>query len=120
MIGFDVIDNWDTELKEMNKVKVSKPFRYPNTLLHILGYANTYFHGLYTNQRRIITRGHAHGNVPSIPNYTIISRRRINKLNLKLKDNGSNKESIKDDYIIIATDSISIKVTKRSQWLRDK
>ena len=32
LIGFDVINNWDTELKEMNKDKVGKePFHYPNT-----------------------------------------------------------------------------------------
>ena len=26
LLGFDVIDNWDTELKEMNKDKVGEPF----------------------------------------------------------------------------------------------
>ncbi len=25
-LGFDVINNWDTELKEMNKDKVEEPF----------------------------------------------------------------------------------------------
>lgn len=33
MIGFDVINNWDTELKEMDKDKVGEPFHYPNTFL---------------------------------------------------------------------------------------
>jgi hypothetical protein len=45
LIGFDVIDNWDAELKEMNKDKVGEPFHYPNTfLLLLLGYAKVYFH----------------------------------------------------------------------------
>jgi hypothetical protein len=29
LLGFDVIDNWDTELKEMNKDKIGEPFHYP-------------------------------------------------------------------------------------------
>jgi hypothetical protein len=33
LIGFDVIDNWDAELKEMNKDMVDEPFHYPDTFL---------------------------------------------------------------------------------------
>jgi len=33
VIAFDVINNWDTELKEINKDKVGEPFHYPNTFL---------------------------------------------------------------------------------------
>ena len=37
LIGFDVIDNWDTELKQMNKDKVgNEPFQYPTTFLLLL------------------------------------------------------------------------------------
>ena len=36
LLGFDVINNWDTELKEMNKDKVGEPFHYPNTFLLLL------------------------------------------------------------------------------------
>ena len=71
-----------------------------------------------TNQRRNCTRGHAKGKVPSIPHYTTISRR-INKLDIRIKDNKSNKE-FEDDYLIIAIDSTGIKVTNRGQWIRDK
>ena len=45
LIGFDVIDNWDAELKEMNKDKIGDPFHYPDTfLLLLLRYAKIYFH----------------------------------------------------------------------------
>jgi hypothetical protein len=44
LIGFDVIDTWDVELKKMNKDKVGEPFHYPNTFLLLLGYAKEYFH----------------------------------------------------------------------------
>ena len=47
MLRFDVIDNWDAELKEMNKDKIGEPFHYPDTFLLLLGYAKVYFHLLY-------------------------------------------------------------------------
>jgi hypothetical protein len=37
LIGFDVIDNWETELKEMNKDKIIEPFHYPGTALLLVG-----------------------------------------------------------------------------------
>jgi len=40
-------------------------------------------------------------------------------LNIKIKDNKSNKE-FEYDYLIIAIDSTGIKVTNRGQWIRDK
>jgi len=33
LLGFDVINNWDNELEEMNKDKVGEPFHYPKTFL---------------------------------------------------------------------------------------
>ena len=47
LLGFDVINNRDAELKEMNKDKVGEPFHYPNTFLLLLGYAKAYFHLSY-------------------------------------------------------------------------
>ena len=70
LLAFDVIDNWDVELKEMNKDKIGEPFHYPNTFLLLLGYAKAYFHLPY-RQTEGITQGHAKGKVPtSIPHYT--------------------------------------------------
>ncbi len=116
LIGFDVINNWwDTELKEMNKDKVGEPFHYPNTFLLLLGYAKTYFH-LPDRQTEGISQGHAKGKVPSIPHYTTISRR-INRLNIIIEDTIT-KETIKDNYVIIAIDNTSTKITNRGQGVR--
>jgi IS5 family transposase len=65
-----------------------------------------------------IAQGHAKGKVPSIPNYSTISRR-INKLDIKIKEDDKSKE-FEDEYITIAIDSTGIKVTNRGQWMRDK
>ena len=119
LLGFDVINNWDVELKEMNKDKVGEPFHYPNTFLLLLGYAKVYFHLPYRQTKEGIVQAHAKGKIPpSIPNYNTINRR-INRLNIKIKETTNGKE-IKDEYIVIAIDSNGIKVTNRSQWMRDK
>ncbi len=50
-----------------------------------------------------IAQGHANKKVPSIPDYSTISRR-INKLDIKIENDNKSKE-FKDDYIVIAIDS---------------
>ena len=87
LIGFDIINNWDRELEEMNKDKVGEPFQYPNTFLLLLGYAKVYFHLPY-RQTEGIAKGHAKGKVPSIPDYTTINRR-INRLDINIKDDSA-------------------------------
>jgi hypothetical protein len=56
--------------------------------------------------------------VPDIPDYSTISRR-INRLNVKIKEDNKVKE-FEEEYIVVAIDSTGIKVTNRGQWLRDK
>jgi len=118
VIAFDVINNWDTELKEMNKDKVGEPFHYPDTFLLLLGYAKAYFHLPY-RQTEGIAQGHAKWKVPSIPDYTTINRR-INRLDIKIKDAIDDSNKFKDEYIVIAIDSTGIKVTNRGQWMKEK
>jgi Transposase DDE domain len=116
LLGFDVIDNWDTELKEMNKDKVGgEPFHYPNSFLLLLGYAKVYFHLPY-RQTEGIAQGHAKGRVPDIPDYSTISRR-INRLDIKIE---AKSKEFEDHYLVIAIDSTGIKVTNRGQWMKDK
>jgi hypothetical protein len=119
LLGFDVINNWDTELKEMNQGKIGEPFHYPNTFLLLLGHAKAYFHLPY-RQTEGIAQGHARGKVPSIPDYTTISRR-INRLDIKIRDTTDSKNmQFEDEYLVIAIDSTGIKVTNRGQWMREK
>jgi len=63
LIGFDIINNWNTEIKEMNQGKIGDPFHYPNTFLLLLfGYAKAYFHLPYRQTEKGIAQGHAKGN----------------------------------------------------------
>jgi hypothetical protein len=117
LLGFDVIDNWDNELKEMSQGKIGEPFHYPNTFLLLLGHAKAYFHLPYRQTKEGIAQGHAKEKLPSIPDFTTINRR-IDKLNIPINNN---KDKVpKDEYLIIAIDSTGIKVTNRGQWMQDK
>ncbi len=76
----------------MNKYKVGDPFHYLNTfLLLLLGYAKEYFHLPY-RQTEGIAQGHAKRKIPSfIPDYSTISRR-INRLDINVKEDNKSKE----------------------------
>jgi hypothetical protein len=50
LIGFDVIDNWGTDLKEMNKDKVGLgALSLSSTFLLLLGYAKVISFTIQTN-----------------------------------------------------------------------
>jgi hypothetical protein len=51
--------------------------------------------------------------------FTTINRR-INRLNIEIKEDDSKNKDFKDEYIVIAIDSTGVKVTNRGQWMRDK
>ncbi len=81
----------------------------------MLGYAKAYFHLPY-RQTEGIVKGHAGNRIPSIPDFSTISRR-INRLDLKLENKNKTRE---DEYITITIDSSGIKKTNRGQWMNKK
>ena len=117
MLDFDVIDNWYIELEEMNKDKEGRKFVYPDSFIKLLGYMRAYFHLPY-RQTEGVVREHASNTLPSIPDYSNISRR-INKLDIKINDDNY-KSNLFDDNFVIAIDSTGIKVTNRGEWIRHK
>jgi hypothetical protein len=52
VLDFDVIDNWNEELKNMNDSKKGEPYVYPYSFIKLLDYMRTYFHLLYRQTRR--------------------------------------------------------------------
>ena len=118
LLDFDVIDNWDNELEEMNnKGKEGRKFVYPDSFIKLLSYMRAYFHLPY-RQTEGVVREHASNTLPSIPDYSNISRR-INRLDIKIGDD-ANKSSLHDDHFVIAIDSTGIKVSNRGEWIRHK
>jgi hypothetical protein len=93
-----------------------------NTQIHLfvqfLGYMRAYFHHLAFRQTEgVVVKAHAGKKVlPSIPDYSTISRRVVNKLDIKVNE----KEEVGND-IVIALDSTGIKVSNRGgEWMRHK
>jgi hypothetical protein len=113
MMDFDIIDGWQEELDRMNQGKIGEPYHYPDSFVQLLGYMRTYFH-LPFRQTEGVVKAHAGNKVPSIPDYSTISRR-VNKLDIKVNERLGN-----DIIIIIALDSTGIKVSNRGEWLRHK
>jgi hypothetical protein len=113
MMDFDVIDGWqEEELEIMNQGKIGEPYHYPESFVQLLGYMRAYFHLPY-RQTEGVVRAHAGNKVPSIPDYSTISRR-VNKLDIKVNERLGND-------IIIALDSTGIKVSNRGgEWMRHK
>jgi hypothetical protein len=65
-------------------------------------------------------RGHVKEKVPAIPPDCSTISRRINKLNITIKDAIDSNKFIKDKYIVISIDSTGIKVTnnRSHQWMQ--
>ena len=53
------------------------------------------------------------------PIYITINRR-INRLDIKIKEDDNKNKKFKDEYIVISIDSTGIKITNRGQWMREK
>jgi len=119
LLDFDVIDNWNTELIEMNKNKEGRKFVYPDSFIKLLGYMRAYFHLPY-RQTEGVVREHASNTLPSIPDYSNISRR-INRLDIKINDDSIKSNLQHADNFVIAIDSTTgLKVTNRGEWIRHK
>jgi len=66
----------------------------------------TFIYHTETNRRGYCTRGHAKGKVPDIPDYSTLSTRRINRLDIKIKD--TDCKQFEDKYIVVTIDSTGI------------
>jgi IS5 family transposase len=112
LFAYDFLDVWDDNLDRMNENKKGKPYSFPDSFIHIIGYMRIYFHMPYRQTEGIIK---ATGkNLPDHPSYSQICRR-VNKLDIT-----SNRLDDDDRDIIIAIDSTGIKVTNRGQWIQEK
>jgi DDE family transposase len=118
LFAYDFLDIWDSELATMNENKEGKRYRYPNSLILVIGYIRIYFHLPYRQTEGIIK---ATGkNMPDHPSYGQICRR-LSRLDIDSSSSRTEEDDDDDDSdIVIAIDSTGIKVTNRGQWLRDK
>jgi transposase len=117
LFAHDFLDLWwDIEIEDMNEKKEGRRYRYPDSLILVIGYIRVYLHLPYRQTEGIIK---ATGkNLPSHPSYSQINRR-INNLDIDSGRSSSELDGDNDD-LIMAIDSTGIKVTNRGQWIHDK
>jgi hypothetical protein len=117
LFSYDFLDIWDSDLKRMNESKKGKKYKFPDSFILAIGYMRISFHLPYRQTEGIIK---ATGkNLPNHPSYGHICKR-INRLNIAIKECKTDDEDDEDDYIVIGVDSTGIKVTNRGQWIDEK
>ena len=84
LLDYDVLEDWDHELSQMNHGKVGEPYAYPDSFIQLLGYMRAYFHLPYRQKQGVVI-AHASKKVPGKPDYSTISRR-INKLEIRINE----------------------------------
>ncbi|MDR4511150.1 MAG: IS5 family transposase [Nitrososphaeraceae archaeon] len=117
LLDFDVIDNWYIELEEINGGKEGRKFVYPDSFIRLLGYMRLYFHLPYRQTEGVVREHASNTLLPSIPDYSNISRR-INKLDITISND--DKSIVNNDNFVIAIDATGVKVTNRGEWIRHK
>jgi IS5 family transposase len=110
MLSFDAMEQWSTELKEMNRGKEGHQYVYPESFMEALGYCHLYLH-LPFRQTEGLIKSHLSSKTKT-PTYSAIWKR-VNKLHINM-----NPKLGKD--IVIAIDSTGVKVANRGEWMRQK
>ena len=110
MLSFDAMEQWDAELKEMNRGKEGRRYVYPESFMEALGYCHAYLHLPYRQTEGLI-KSHLKEKTKT-PTYSAIWKR-VNKLDIKM-----NPKLGRD--IVIAIDSTGVKVANRGEWMRQK
>jgi len=114
-LSFDVVDQWDDELAQMNAGKPGRPFQYPESFIACMARIYVFFQLPYRQMvgfvRKLATF------IPGIKaaDYTTLFRR-IKNLDLSL----TVLPSILAEDVIVAADSTGIEVTNRGERMREK
>ena len=88
---------WDIEIEDMNEKKEGRRYRYPDSLILVIGYIRVYLHLPYRQTEGIIK---ATGkNLPSHPSYSQINRR-VNNLDIDSGRSSSELDGDNDDLIM--------------------
>jgi len=106
------MDNWEDEIKSMNKKKRGGPYQFPDSLMQFLAFGHIAF----------LSYGQTEGFLRKLSQYipklkaadhsTICKR--MKKIDIPLPEKELN------DDIIVALDATGMKVSNRGEWIREK
>lgn len=111
LLDLDWVQGWNDELEEMNKGKVGKPYRFPNSLIQVQGV----WHSIEIPYRMIqgITMKLVEiADLPDSNHYSTINRR-VNRLDIQL-------ELSSDHFRVLAGDGSGFQAVSGGEYLRDK
>lgn len=111
LLDLDRVQGWNDELEEMNKGKVGKPYRFPNSLIQVQGV----WHSIEIPYRMIqgITMKLVEiADLPDSNHYSTINRR-VNRLDIQL-------ELSSDHFRVLAGDGSGFQAVSGGEYLRDK
>lgn len=114
LIDLDFLENWDEELKSMNRGKRGRPFDYPTGFVKFLAPVRVFFHLPYRQEEGFVEALSKLVPGLKVPDYSTIYRRVsafVPEFERSLGDLG--------DEVVIAVDSSGIKVTNRGEWVRE-
>jgi IS5 family transposase len=114
LLDFDLLDEWNDELKNMNSRKEGARFRYPEPFMRLLAFIHVLFHLPFRQEEGFVNvlSKHVEG-LKGVPDYTTIWERTQN-LDMNLNRVNTNEP------ISLAIDSSGIKVSNSGDWIRKK
>jgi hypothetical protein len=113
LLDFDLLDEWNEDLKRMNDGKEGARFRYPEAFMRLLAYVHVLFHLPFRREEGFVNALSKHVEGLKVPDYTTIWERTQN-LDMELEGVDT------DDAISVAIDSSGIKVSNSGDWMRKK
>lgn len=110
VLDFDVIDNWNNELDNMNNGKEGASYRYPDSFVELIGYMRVYFHLPYRQTEGVVNKAHS--------NKKVLENALENNTLKKVIADGAydNKENFQ--YLLDKNIDAAIKVRKNSSYDR--
>ena len=116
LLDFDMLDEWEEELKKMNQSKEGKKgarFRYPEPYMRLLAYLHVLFHLPFRQEEGFVKSISRYVDGLKAPDWSTIWER-TKSLDMKL-------DGVRTDQpISVAIDSSGIKVTNSGDWMRKK
>ena len=113
LLNFDVLDEWNEQLKGMNDGKEGARFRYPEPFIRLLAYIHVLFHLPFRQEEGFVRALSKYVDGLMVPDYTTIWWR-TRDLDMELKGVDTNEP------ITVAVDSTGIKVSNYGDWIRKK
>ena len=111
LVSISFLENEKELLKEMNKGKIGRPFKYTNPLVEYAGLLHCYLRLPFRQTEGLITGFAEKEPLLKNPDYSTLNRR-FNSLETKIQP-----RKTKDGFTIII-DTSGVSVTNRGEWMR--